>query len=53
MDELKRVGGKNVLISEEQGKILMQEMLEKQRDEERKMRLQRQDERAFSTIREG
>ena len=35
------------LSREEQEKIAMQEMLEKQKDEERKMRLQRQDERAF------
>lgn len=48
MDDLKRERGKKMFLSrEEQERITMQEMLEKQRDEERKMRLQRQDERAF------
>lgn len=48
MDDLKRERGKKMFLSkEEQERITMQEMLEKQSDEERKLRLQRQDERAF------
>ena len=48
VDELERERGRKIFLSkEEQERITMNEMLEKQREEERRMRLNRQDERAF------
>jgi curved DNA-binding protein CbpA len=48
VDELERERGKKIFLSkEEQERITMNEMLEKQREEKRRMRLNRQDERAF------
>lgn len=48
MDELERERGRKIFLSkEEQERITMNEMLEKQKEEERRMRLNKHDERAF------
>ncbi len=48
LDDLQKERGKKMFLTrEEQERIQMEEMLEKQREEERKMRLNQQDNRAF------
>ena len=48
LDDLQKERGKKMFLTrEEQERIQMAEMLEKQKEEERKMRLNQQDERAF------